>query len=356
MKSKKQKLLTRLPVICVTLLLAVALVFPVACAQGTGTGTGGTTGKVYTLKYETTNAAVVGKYLDLPFAQDVEKMSGGRLKIEVHYAGEIVPAASIPDAVRDKILDIGWSWGGYTADRVPLGVIINGFPVIFDGGEEANTFLYDPAVLQIIRDEYKKLGYYYLGAITGTQAGIVSRKPIKSLDDWRKMTTRSSGVVAEYLGTLGIPTTFVAGEEVYGALDKGVVDAAMWGAYDSGISYGFFEVAKYFLDDPMMQRPAIAYRMVNLDVWNSLPADLQAILEVANHSNSGVNAEYYARKEGAAKLKATTELGITLTTLPDSERQLFAQKAVEYLNKLAARDPASAKLVEMLKVYPGHIK
>jgi len=46
------------------------------------------------------------------WAEDIEKMSGGRMKIDLYSAGEIVPAFEIYDSVRVGTLDAGHTWSG----------------------------------------------------------------------------------------------------------------------------------------------------------------------------------------------------------------------------------------------------
>jgi len=49
----------------------------------------------------------LGKYTIQLWKEYVEKMSGGRMVIELHDAGEIVPPTKIYDAVRDGLIDFG---------------------------------------------------------------------------------------------------------------------------------------------------------------------------------------------------------------------------------------------------------
>lgn len=386
MTSEKRRLLGKLAFICIPLLLVVALVLPVACAKQapapapapkpapgpapapapkptpTPTPTPKPTpapapsAQVYNWRYQTTSTSVTGVDIDVPWAEDIREMSGGRINIEIHYAGELVPSAKIVDSVRDKVVEIGWNWGGYVAGQLPIGPIINGFPIAWRSWPEANAFMYDPEVLKICRDEFAKLGVYFLGSLQNTPSGITSTKPIRSIADWKKMTTRVSGVVAEFLGTMDIPVTFIPGEEVYGALKSGVIDGCMWGAFYEGIAMGFFDVTKYFLVKPYMQEPVNAFRVMNLELFNSLPPDLQRIMVVANKENSRLLEAYYAKREYFAKTRAQKDYGIQLTEMNDTDYNTFQVKAREFLDVLGSRSPAAAQLVEKLKAYPGHIK
>tara|TARA_B100001079_G_C16127016_1_gene389594 strand:- start:172 stop:633 length:462 start_codon:yes stop_codon:yes gene_type:complete len=64
--------------------------------------------------------------------------------------------------------------------------------------------------------------------------------------------------------------------EVYLALERGTVEGFTWPYYDGFTSFGWQEVSKYVIGHPLY-RDGISI-MMNLDKWNSLPADTQQIM------------------------------------------------------------------------------
>ena len=130
--------------------------------------------KVYTLRYQSCLTPVVGEVIDGDFVRDVEAMSGGRIKISVHYAGELVPTGKLHDAIRDGMVDLGNTYGGYMAGKMPIGIIITGFPGIWQSPDEANAFLWDPEVMEIVQGEFTKLGLYNLGPMASAFSGYGS--------------------------------------------------------------------------------------------------------------------------------------------------------------------------------------
>ncbi len=62
------------------------------------------------------------------FAERVEAMAGGRLKINVQAAGAVVPAFEVLDAVHKGILDAGHAWPGYWYGKHPAATLFGSVP------------------------------------------------------------------------------------------------------------------------------------------------------------------------------------------------------------------------------------
>jgi C4-dicarboxylate-binding protein DctP len=74
---------------------------------------------------------------------------------------------------------------------------------------------------------------------------------------------------------MGADAQFVAFAEVYTALERGILGAGVTGG-DAGFGQRWYEVADY-ITGPLVSWPANDMVM-NKDIWESLPADLQAIV------------------------------------------------------------------------------
>ncbi|WP_112322110.1 TRAP transporter substrate-binding protein [Oceanibium sediminis] len=100
---------------------------------------------------------------------------------------------------------------------------------------------------------------------------------INGLDDLAGKKVRASGrMTAKFLEALGAEGVNVSFAEVPGALQKGVVDCAVTGA-GSGYSAGWWEVSTHLLPIPLGGWDSVV-TAINLDKWNSLDADMQALI------------------------------------------------------------------------------
>ncbi len=101
---------------------------------------------------------------------------------------------------------------------------------------------------------------------------------VDSLDDLNGLKVRASGrMTAQFLEALGAEGINVSFGEVPGALQNGVVDCAVTGA-GSGYSAGWWEVSTHLLPIPLGGWDSVVTAM-NMDRWNSLDADTQALIE-----------------------------------------------------------------------------
>ena len=83
----------------------------------------------FKLKFQATWPAGSTLYENfLMFAEEVKKMSGGRLEIETLPAGAIVPAFEVLDAVSRGVIDGGHAWASYWAGKSKASVLFTGGP------------------------------------------------------------------------------------------------------------------------------------------------------------------------------------------------------------------------------------
>ena len=95
------------------------------------------------------------------------------------------------------------------------------------------------------------------------------------------------------MAKLGVVPQQLAGGDIYPALEKGTIDAAEWvGPYDDE-KLGFAKVAKYYYYPGFWEGGPTVHAFTNLDKWNSLPKNYQAILTNATaNANTWMAARY----------------------------------------------------------------
>ncbi len=78
--------------------------------------------------------------------------------------------------------------------------------------------------------------------------------------------------------------------------------------------------------------------MINLDAWNTLPEDLQAIVSVACQAMSlDMVSEFMARNANA--LEQIRESGTDIRAFPDDVLAELKRISIEVIEELAAEDP-----------------
>jgi TRAP-type mannitol/chloroaromatic compound transport system substrate-binding protein len=273
-----------------------------SCAQQAGVSAAGGGPNVSDKVFNWRMVMVVPKTLPIwgpgmqAFAARVKQMSNGRLNIQVYGAGELVPALQVFDTVSSGQVEMGHSaayyWEGkipasvfYTS--VPFGMTAKGMNAWISGvdGQELWDELYAPHDLKAMPC-----------GNTGVQMGGWFRKEINSIDDFKGLKMRMPGLGGKTISRAGAETVLVAGAEIFTNLQTGVIDATEWvGPYHDYIM-GFHKVAKYYYGGGWHEPGSVLELMINRKKWESLPADLQMIVEAcAAETNVKMFAQWTAK-------------------------------------------------------------
>lgn len=233
-----------------------------------------------------------------PWAEAVEERSGGRVKVTFYPAQSLCKAKDDYDAAVTGVADIAWHSIAYTPGRFPLTEILF-LPYLGSVTTESANKVYHGLYEKFpeFRKEYSEVKLLWLHA--GSPAGLFSaKKPIHKLEDLQKVLIRAVGpnaAVAEALGAIPVSMTV---PDTYLGMEKGTVDAAFVPT-EALISFKLSEVTKYLTLG--VESGFGPYCVVmNLRVWNSLPEDIQKIIEEESPKTSVLNAKGWDLKDREA--------------------------------------------------------
>lgn len=285
------------------------------------------------------------------FAQMVDELSAGRLKIKVYGAGELVPALQVFDAVSQGTVEMGHSgayyWKGKTPasqffTSVPYGLTaqeINGW-IKYGGGQELWNEVYAPFNL-----------IPFPGGNTGTQMGGWFNKEIKSVEDLKGLKMRIPGIGGEVLARAGGTPVTLPGGELFTALQTGAIDATEWVGPYNDLAFGLYKIAKFYYYPGWHEPGSMMEFTVNKEAFEQLPSDLQAIVRVATQAiNDDMLSEFTMRNQNALlELKNTHDVDIR----PFPEDVLAKLKSISYevIEEVAATDEMTAKVYASYKEY-----
>lgn len=214
------------------------------------------------------------------FCARVKELTGGRLEITPFAAGSVIGVFETLDAVQAGILQAHSTWPGYFTGKDAGFAVATDFVFAYDDPAQAAIWFYQRGGLEVLREIYAKFGVHTVGVGWWGVESLVSKKPLRTLEDFRGVKIRSpQGMTAEIFTKLGSSVVVVPGTEVYSALDKGVVDAADWATPSMNNRIGLFEVTKYSVK--VYHSMPVQDFSVNMAAWKRLPEDLQRILTLA---------------------------------------------------------------------------
>ncbi|HIF53710.1 MAG: TRAP transporter substrate-binding protein [Methylococcales bacterium] len=279
-------------------------------------------------------------------AKMITQMSGGRIKVKVYGAKELVPAFEVFDAVSRGIAEMGhagaYYWKGKSASTqffsaVPFGLT----------AQEMNAWLYYGGGLELWRELYKPFGL--IPAPTGNtgvqMAGWFNRK-INSFDDLKGLKMRIPGLGGEVLRRAGGTTVNMPGGELFTSLQSGALDATEWVGPYNDLAFGFHKVAKYYYYPGWHEPGSTMEALINEQAFNELPDDLQQIVLMAcKAANLDMISEYTARNNQALNTLVNKHK-VQVLPLPDDVLRQLKVLSDEVVNELANTDAMAKKIFD----------
>jgi TRAP-type C4-dicarboxylate transport system substrate-binding protein len=249
------------------------------------------------------------------WAHEIEKRTGGRVKITIYPAGSLTKADQCYEGVVKGISDIGMSCFAYTRGRFPLleGVDL---PLGYPNGMTATRI----ANAMIQKHKPAELADVHVLYVHAHGPGILaSKKPVKSLDDMKGLKVRATGLSSKIVESLGGTPVAMSQPETYEALQKGVVDATLCPIETlKGWKQG--ETIQYVVDSTAIGYTTAMFVVMNKDKWAGLPANLQKVFNAVSQE--------WITQHGAAWDQAdkdgrefVTQLKREFIQLPEAEQQ-----------------------------------
>lgn len=280
-------------------------------------------------------------------ADRLKERTNGRLILEPYAAGSLVPAKEIFNAVKRGMIQMGTISPAYVRDQIEVAGIAAGLPFAFKTVWECAYYHKWLGFEKMIQDEAAKYGVYYsTDKVYPTE--LVLKKPVRSLDDFKGMKIRSSGVLQIFLTNIGAAASYLPGGEVYPSLASGVIDGAHWGAAQGAYSMKLYDVCKYHLLPGLNIAGTDAW-VVNQKAIDKLPPDIQAIFYNALEEQFWKRTNQYIYLEAITLAKAVREKGVEVVTLPAEEQKKITEIAMKMWDEEAAKGPDAAKAVQILK-------
>ncbi|MBF6058847.1 MULTISPECIES: TRAP transporter substrate-binding protein [Thiomicrorhabdus] len=288
-------------------------------------------------------------------ARLITEMSGGRIKVKVYGAGELVGAFEVFDAVSQGNAQLGHAGAYYWTGKIPSAAFFSSVPFGLTA-QEMNSWLYYGGGMELWEEAYKPFGLIpNPGGNSGTQMGGWFNKEINSVADLKGLKMRMPGLGGEVLKRAGgIPVTLPGGE-IFPSLQSGAIDATEWVGPYNDLAFGLYKAAKYYYTPGWHEPGTVMECMINEKAFNELPADLQSIVRNAiKVANADMLAEYTARNQQALQTLINKH-HVELRYFPDEvlkELKTISQQVVE---EQSNADALSAKVWASQKAFRDQV-
>jgi TRAP-type mannitol/chloroaromatic compound transport system substrate-binding protein len=284
------------------------------------------------------------------FAKYIAEATDNKFQVQVFAAGEIVPGLQVLDAVENGTVEVCHTATYYFIGKDPTWALFCAVPFSLNTRQQ-NAWYYDGDGLKLMNAFGQKFNVYCLvGGNTGAQMGGWFRKEIKTVDDLNGLKFRIGGWAGKTLEKLGVVAQQLAGGDIYPALEKGTIDAAEWvGPYDDE-KLGFYKIAPYYYYPGWWEGGTANHFLINLEKWNALPKNYQAILTAAAGAcNVEQTGRYDARNPAALKRLVAGGAQLRGFSLPIMEACLKASNEVNA--EASAANPDYKKVWQSIEAF-----
>lgn len=267
-----------------------------------------------------------------PWIDEVEKRTKGRVKISFYFGYTLAAHGTTLDCIESGVCDISGIVQGEYTDRLILTGIGN-LPLMPPNGQVLSKALKDlfEKYSKEFRKEYRSVKVLWVNPVDLLHFFWTSPKPVRTLEGMRGLIVGSWGVDVPTLKSLGANPHRVSVATLYGDLEKKVMD---------GVGQNFGPFRPFHLQEVIGSITLVGFytgvliHAMNLDKFNSLPRDIQKIIEEVSEPNWVKTAAIFDKNaENVIEWLRTKHPEITMYTLPPKERARWLEVAKPIVEK-----------------------
>jgi len=289
-------------------------------------------------------------------ARLINEMSGGRMKVKVYGANELVPPFEIFDAVSRGTAQMGHGAAYYWKGKSEAAQFFAAVPFGLTA-QEMNAWLYHGGGLQLWEAVYKPFGLIPAPAgNTGVQMAGWFNREINTVADLKGLKMRIPGLGGEVLRRAGGTPVSLPGGEIFSSLQTGAIDATEWVGPYNDLAFGLYKAAKYYYYPGWHEPGTTLEAIINQKAFDKLPKDLQKIVKQACRvANQDMLAEYTARNN-TALATLVNKYKVNLKKLPDDVLKKLKTLSDEVVSDIAGKDAMSKKVFESFVQFRDQVK
>ena len=277
--------------------------------------------------------------------QEVEKRSGGRLKVEYYWSGSLVPAKETVSGLKTGVADIGFVNPSFEPGKLPL-CLVAGLPVISHDYYSSALAFGELHKMPEIKAELDKYNIMYLGHTVNISVGFWTRRPVHSIAELKGKKIAGSGPHIVLLKALGAVPLSIISTEIYEAMQKGTADGGLANPGYAG-DYKWWDVAPYYFE-LLLGNNADIFTGINKDSWNKIPADLQKMFIDLREEAARQGHEIY-QTNAENQLRTQVAKGAVTVSKPSAADLALLEKTakdVVWVNWVKERGPAGQKVLD----------
>lgn len=283
------------------------------------------------------------------WAKDVEKLSNGRIHINVLGAGSVVEHNQTLDSIGMNILQGDFTDPSYFSGKDPAFALYGNLIGAWSNPKDLIDFMYNGGGFNVANELLNKYGVQLLAISTVGGESLVSKKPIHNIKELHGVKVRApEGLVQALFKNLGAAPVNLPGSEVYTSLEKGVIDASDYSIFARNQANGMNDIAKYPIYPGWHSMP-VNQVTLNKKIYDGLPQDLKDVLTQASKQYAeGFLAMHQKLDEEAIKNK---KADITIISWSPEEVAKVRETATKLWPEWVNKSPMSKKYYDVVMKY-----
>lgn len=252
------------------------------------------------------------------WAEQVEERTNGRVTVEFFHSGALLDATDTLPGIGDGRADMGYTVHFYHPGELPLSTVAE-LPFMVSNPQvqtRAFTKLYQEN--EDFQAEWEAFGVHVLHFNPSGVIILGSKDQVTSIDQVSGKQVRAVGYAAEALQERGANPVAMPAPDIYESMQRGLIDAYSSFPFEVISALQLQEVAPYVVDLGLGNY-IITAAAINMELWNSMPADIQQILtELSAELTDSAVWDIYSEVEGEV-CDAIEEAGGEVSVLPEDE-------------------------------------
>lgn len=250
---------------------------------------------------------------------EVEKRSGGTITFDAYWDGTLLKAEEVVDGLRDGRADVAQITPSFYSGRFPLTAVAE-LPFTSNNVAAISaTMAKLSAEDEAFQQEWSSQGVKPLGWSVGASSPVVSKDPIKAAGDIKGMKIRGIDRGSKALKHNGANVIAVAPAELYGSMERGLLDGVYGVPFGALPSMKLEEVGDHTADLGLGAQTASALA-ISESTWDELSDEQRKAIEEVGAEVPAKYAELNAAADANA-CKLFRENDVELSVLPEAETE-----------------------------------
>lgn len=285
-------------------------------------------------------------------ARRITALTGGRIRVRVYAAGELVPGNGVFDAVSAGTAELYHSVPAYWASK-SRGILLFGSQPFGLTAQEQSGWMNHGGGQSLYDEMYGRFNLKpFLCGNSGPQWMGWFRQEVTSVDDFRGLRFRTTGLASEMFSKVGAAVVAMGGRDMFQALQTGTIDAGEFIGPWSDSALGYYQIAKYYYWPGVGEPSSAEECAINKTVYDRLPDDLKLAVRIACQSLYDQVLTEYHTNHAKALASLVADHGVEVRQAPNDVLVALGNAAGEVIAELRENDDELVRrIVESFLAY-----